>query len=208
MRLFVEGLFIKVSGVTSEQDALMAIGLGANAVAFDFRPSERRVEPDAAYEIIRRMPPEANSVGRFRHELPTRIVEVANRLGLSAVEIEGSIPATDLAYIAQRVHTVIRVLDDLRAGVGEGVDYVQCPEDPARLNDVLAGVETAARPVIVGGELTADEVSEVVQHFPVWGVDAGRAVESATGVMDPALLGDFIANARWAEANSYVERGE
>ncbi len=31
-------------------------------------------------------------------------------------------------------------------------------------------------------------------------------VESAPGVKDPALLGDFIANARWAYDNAYVER--
>ena len=38
MRLTSEGLFIKISGVTSEEDALFSIGLGASAVGFDFAP--------------------------------------------------------------------------------------------------------------------------------------------------------------------------
>jgi hypothetical protein len=31
-------------------------------------------------------------------------------------------------------------------------------------------------------------------------------VESAPGVKDPVMLGEFIANARWAYDNTYVER--
>ncbi len=206
MRLFVDGLFIKVSGVTSEEDALMAIGLGANAVSFDFLPSERRVEPAFAHDIIRRLPPEAWSVGRFRQELPTRVVEVANTLGLRAVELEGPLPAGDVAYIAERVPTVIRVVDDPVGESADGVDYLQSPRDPSRLDEVLGELPRVPRPLIVAGELTVDEVSQVVQHYAVWGVDVGRSVESAAGVKDPALLGDFIANARWAETNAYVER--
>jgi phosphoribosylanthranilate isomerase len=46
----------------------------------------------------------------------------------------------------------------------------------------------------------------VVQNYPVWGVDVRRGVESEVGVKDPVLLGEFIANARWAYDNAYVQR--
>jgi hypothetical protein len=43
-----------------------------------------------------------------------------------------------------------------------------------------------------------------VQNYPVWGVDVRAGVETAPGVKDPVLLGEFIANAKWAYDNAYV----
>jgi phosphoribosylanthranilate isomerase len=61
-------------------------------------------------------------------------------------------------------------------------------------------------PVIASGGLTPASVIDVVQNFPVFGVDVRSGVENIPGVKDPALLGEFIANAKWAYDNSYVER--
>ena len=47
MRLRGEGLFIKISGITTEEDALFSIGLGASAVGFEFGPTARRISPGA-----------------------------------------------------------------------------------------------------------------------------------------------------------------
>jgi len=83
VRLNTEGIFIKVSGVTTEDDALFSIGLGASAVGFDFGPTPRQISVNAAHDIVRRLPVGAISVGVFRNEMPQRIVEIANTLGLS-----------------------------------------------------------------------------------------------------------------------------
>jgi phosphoribosylanthranilate isomerase len=61
-------------------------------------------------------------------------------------------------------------------------------------------------PLIASGGLNSSNVVDVVQNFPVWGVDVRSGVESEPGLKDPVLLGEFIANARWASANAYVER--
>jgi phosphoribosylanthranilate isomerase len=91
VRLNTEGIFIKVSGVTTEDDALFSIGLGASAVGFDFGPTPRQISVNAAHDIVRRLPVGAISVGVFRNEMPQRIVEIANTLGLSAVQIDGTV---------------------------------------------------------------------------------------------------------------------
>jgi phosphoribosylanthranilate isomerase len=214
VRLFVEGLFIKISGVTTEEDALFSIGLGASAVGFDFGPTPRRVTPDAAHDIVRRLPYGAFTVGVFRNELPQRIVEVANTLGLSAVQIDGAMSITQLRYVAERVNTVFRTLPstgviDLELQTS-GVDYLVLPEsdDHDSLVDCL-GIfldETIRTPLVASGGVTASNVVDVVQNYPVWGVDVRAGVEVAPGVKDPVLLGDFIANARWAYENSLVDR--
>jgi phosphoribosylanthranilate isomerase len=61
-------------------------------------------------------------------------------------------------------------------------------------------------PLIASGGLNCTNVVDVVQNFPVFGVDVRAGVESAPGVKDPVMLGEFIANARWAYDNTYVER--
>jgi phosphoribosylanthranilate isomerase len=61
-------------------------------------------------------------------------------------------------------------------------------------------------PVIASGGLNAENVADVVRNYAVYGVDVRAGVESAPGVKDPALLGEFIANARWAYDHSFVER--
>jgi len=38
-------------------------------------------------------------------------------------------------------------------------------------------------------------VVDIVQNYPVWGVDVRAGVEKSVGEKDPVLLGQFIANA-------------
>lgn len=214
MRLRVEGLFIKVSGITTEEDALFSIGLGATAVGFEFGPTSRRISPAVAHDIVRRLPYGALSVGVFRNEMPQRVVEITNTLGLSVVQIDGTITAEHLAYVAERVNTVMRALPsttviDSSSQIA-GADYLLLPEsdDHDSLVDCLETFldESIRIPLIASGGLTASNVVDVVQNYPVWGVDVRSGVETSPGIKDPVLLGEFIANARWAYANSYVER--
>lgn len=212
MRLTTEGLFIKVSGVTTEEDALFSIGLGASAVGFDFALTPRQISPSAAHDIVRRLPQGAVSVGVFRQELPQRVVEIANTIGLSAVQIDGPVTGDDLEYISERVNTVLRMVlpGKARLELSHGVDYVVLPDadDPVALIEALELVSSAGPrvPAIASGGLDCTNVIDVVQRFAVYGVDVRSGVESAPGVKDPALLGEFIANARWAYENTYVER--
>lgn len=214
MRLLVEGLFVKVSGVTNEEDALFAIGLGASAVGFEFGPSPRQISPGAAQDIVRRLPHGAFSVGVFRNELPQRVVEITNRLGLNAVQIDGVMTTVQLRYIGERVNTVLRMIPStstIDVAVHDwGVDYLLLPEgdDHDSLVDCLGTFldQNIRLPLIASGGLTASNVVDVVQNYPVWGVDVRGGVESSPGVKDPVLLGEFIANARWAFDNSYVDR--
>lgn len=214
MRLNIEGLFIKVSGITNEEDALFSVGLGANAVGFEFGPSPRQISTAAAHDIVRRLPHGAVSVGVFRNETPRRIVEVANTLGLTAVQIDGVVGLEELAYVAERVNTVMRTLPSTTIIDSSlqlaGADYLLLPEsdDYNSLVDCLETFldETLRVPMVASGGLTTSNVIDVIQNYPVWGVDVRSGVETSPGIKDPVLLGEFITNARWGFENTYVER--
>ena len=63
-------MFVKICGITNEDDALLAVAMGADAVGFVFAPSPRQIAPQQAYDITRRLPPEILTVGVFRDEHP------------------------------------------------------------------------------------------------------------------------------------------
>jgi phosphoribosylanthranilate isomerase len=214
VRLSTEGIFIKVSGVTTEDDALFSIGLGASAIGFDFGPTPRQISVNAAHDIVRRLPAGAISVGVFRNEMPQRIVEIANTLGLSAVQIDGTVAPEEITYVSERVNTVLRSLPSTAnrefVAALSSVDYLVIPEsdDQYSLMDCLElfGDQELRTPIIASGGLTPSNVVDIVQNYPVWGVDVRTGVEKSVGEKDPVLLGQFIANARWAFDNAYVER--
>jgi phosphoribosylanthranilate isomerase len=212
VRFITEGLFIKISGITSEEDALFSVGLGANAIGFDFALGDRQIAVGTAHDIVGRLPSGVVTVGSFRNELPQRVCEIANTLGLSAVQIDGAIGGDELSYITARVNTVLRTVPEgtEKLSLWGGVDYLVLPESDERqaLADALEQLADAGPrvPLIASGGLSATNVIDVVQNFPVYGVDVRSGVESAPGVKDPVRLGEFIANARWAYDNTFVER--
>ena len=68
-------MFVKICGITNEDDALLAVALGADAIGFVFAPSVRQVAVQKVYDITRRIPAEILTVGVFRDEHPKRVIE-------------------------------------------------------------------------------------------------------------------------------------
>ena len=67
-------MFVKICGVTTVEDALLAAGLGADALGLNFYSgSPRRIGRATARDIVRRVPPEVLSVGVFRNEVRERV---------------------------------------------------------------------------------------------------------------------------------------
>ena len=108
-----EGLFVKICGVTSEADALLAVSLGASAVGFIFAPSPRQVSVQLAGDIAKRLPEHVLTVGVFRNEAPQRVVEAVRLAGLGAAQLHGQETAEATQWVRARVPTVIKAF---RAG--------------------------------------------------------------------------------------------
>ncbi|MBP7929499.1 MAG: phosphoribosylanthranilate isomerase [Acidimicrobiia bacterium] len=197
-------MFVKICGITSEQDALLAAGLGADAVGFLFSPSPRRIDARTADFIGRALPPEVIRVGVFRNEHRDHVVRTVHRARLQAVQLHGSEPLSDIAFIVERVSVVIHAMayDDSRLdhldddpsqivlidgptpGSGQSYDWTAVKRPPPDVRFMVAG------------GLTPDNVAQAINVLAPWGVDVSSGVESTPGLKDPRKVRRFIRAAK------------
>ncbi|MFM8418324.1 MAG: phosphoribosylanthranilate isomerase, partial [Actinomycetota bacterium] len=45
-------MFVKICGITNEEDALLSVAMGATAIGFVFAPSKRQITPGRAADIV------------------------------------------------------------------------------------------------------------------------------------------------------------
>ncbi|MSY76975.1 MAG: phosphoribosylanthranilate isomerase, partial [Actinobacteria bacterium] len=121
-------MFVKICGITNEDDALFAVAMGADAVGFVFAPSSRQIAAQQVYDITRRLPPEILTVGVFRDEVPSRVIDIVNRSGVRAVQLHGHETPADVAEVSARVRWVIKAVaagtSDARRANQFGTDLV------------------------------------------------------------------------------------
>jgi phosphoribosylanthranilate isomerase len=103
-------MFVKICGITNEDDALLAVAMGADAVGFVFAPSTRQVSAQVVYDITRRLPPEILTVGVFKDELPDRIFDIVSKSGVKAVQLHGHEPVSTVAALADNVRWIIKAV--------------------------------------------------------------------------------------------------
>ena len=209
-------MFIKICGTTSEEDALLAVAMGADALGFVFAPSPRQVSASLAHDIARRLPPEVITVGVFRDEAPERVVEIVNDAGLKGAQLHGTESPAAVRWIAERVGMTIKAFPAGHPGLALAPDYAA---DLILLDAAFPGsgqvfdwrlaqnVPDGTRLVLAGG-LTPENVVDAIAQVRPWGVDAATGVEAEPGRKDPRKLRAFIAAVRAAEAPDYEGEGE
>jgi phosphoribosylanthranilate isomerase len=200
-------VIVKICGTTSEDDALLSVALGADYVGFIFAPSPRQIAPQLAADIAKRLPAgEVVPVGVFRDEAPQRVVDIALRSGMRAVQLHGHESAEQTRWIRERVPMVIKAFPAGDARVARAADYgadvilldAPSPGSGQVFDWALAAeVPTGQRFMIAGG-LTAANVAGAIVRTRPWGVDVVTGVERSPGVKDPVKLRAFIAVAKAA----------
>jgi phosphoribosylanthranilate isomerase len=199
-------VLVKICGITSEPDALLAVGLGADAIGFVFAPSPRQVAPQAVRRIIERIPPEILTVGVFRNEARTRVVDIVNGIGLRGAQLHGDETAEDTQWVAARVPFTIKAFPAGHRNIARiddyGVETVLVDAPSPGSGEVFdwrlaEGVVDPAR-LIVSGGLHADNVADAIAHLHPFGVDVSSGVESEPGRKDPRKVRAFVMAARAA----------
>ena len=204
-----------------------SVAAGANALGFIFAPSTRRIKVETAADIIAALPAEVEKIGVFVNETPERVAAIAERAGLTGVQLHGDEPAAQFDTYRRMLggRKIIKTLQarELLADTGgqalqehlaksESLDAILLdsgvpsqrggtglPFDWEAALPLVKKIK-AVLPVIIAGGLTPDNVVQAIRLFDPWGVDVVSGVESETGRKDEAKLQSFVAAARQTES--------
>jgi phosphoribosylanthranilate isomerase len=198
---------VKICGITSLDDALVAVDAGADALGFVFYgKSPRYIPPQTASRIIIALPPFVQTVGLFVNCESGIVNELADSCGLDLVQLHGDEPP-DYCNLIER-----RVIKALRVRGRDSLEMIGNYKVSGILLDAYApnayggtgktfnwdiAREVADRfSIILAGGLTSDNVGEAVKSVRPYAVDVSSGVESAPGIKDSDKVREFIFRAK------------
>jgi phosphoribosylanthranilate isomerase len=196
---------VKVCGITRPEDADLAVELGAWALGFILWPaSPRAADPAVAAGIAARHRRGVETVGVFVDPALDEVTAAVDALGLSAVQLHGSVGAAFCDAVRQRTGaTVIRAFRIAAAADVQDADRFRGVD--LHLYDTrlvggtgetwdwgLAATRRSRVPLVLSGGLTADNVADGIAAVRPHAVDVASGTEAAPGVKDPARLRAFM----------------
>ena len=204
---------IKICGMTTIDDAQVAVEAGADMIGLIFYPpSPRYVSPRQAQRIVQALPDSCRAVGVFVNEDCETITQIVGESGVRIVQLHG----TESPALCQRlpwpVFKTFRFTSEIRpermrdyqvkafliegfnadfyGGTGTRADWQQS-----------AALHQYGRIILAGG-LTADNVAEAIRIVKPYAVDVCSGVEHEPGAKDWSRVRAFIAAAKSASANT------
>jgi phosphoribosylanthranilate isomerase len=206
----VRKLFVKICGITSQQDADLASELGASAVGFIFWPgSARYIPPENAGAIARRLSGKVMKVGVFVDESIEQVARVLDQAGLDSAQLHGNespdycralggldrFGARDKGWLIKAVGVNSQGAAPQVAGFDPDVLILLDAHDPSQHGGTGQTIDwnTARemafeRPIILAGGLTPENVGLALSTVQPYGIDVSSGVESAPGVKDHGKL--------------------
>lgn len=195
---------VKVCGITRPEDAALAVSLGADALGFIFwAKSPRAIGPRAARAIHADLPPLVSRVGVFVNASPAEVADVVRVAGLDVAQLHGDEPVEAYADIGARLVKVAALehevdVDAVLAWPSHVTPLVDAIDrtrrgGTGRVADwTLAARVAAARPMLLAGGLTAENIGQAVAMVRPWGLDVSSGVEDAPGIKSPVRLRAFF----------------
>ncbi|MDO0944737.1 phosphoribosylanthranilate isomerase [Chromohalobacter israelensis] len=201
---------VKICGLTREEDIDAAVAAGADALGFVLWPgSSRAIDEARLARLAARVPAFVTRVGLFVDQADDEIRRCARHLDL--VQLHGNESPDDCARLDIPWIKALRMRDgiDLHAeatrydaargllldayrpgvpgGTGETFDWSRIPAN-------------LAKPVILAGGLTADNVAEAIHRVRPYAVDVSGGVEAEKGLKDPARIRAFLSQVSHTQA--------
>jgi phosphoribosylanthranilate isomerase len=213
---------VKICGITSLEDAELAVDLGAWALGMIFYDgSPRRCSLAEAQRIAARLRRRVQLCGVYVNAPLQEVIETSEALGLSMVQLHGDEGPSFCAEVKRRTGALVIKAAQV-AGPGDLRDLERFHVDfhlldahshtPARRGLRGGTGETfdwsilAARrskvPLILSGGLNAGNVADAIALARPYAVDSASGTEAAPGRKDPVRLRAFLEAAAGGEPSS------
>ena len=191
---------VKICGITNLKDAMDAINAGADALGFVFySKSARYIEPAAAKEIIKQLPPFVQSVGLFVNETAQTVNHIAkiSQIDIAQIHFEASDEFYELLEIKALKVVRAQSKEDLELYNNEyRIVDAFVPEyggEGKRLNiDWFKDMDCSR--IILAGGLNANNLEDL-KGFNFYSLDVSSGVEIKKGLKDKQKIINFIDKA-------------
>jgi len=195
---------VKVCGITRIEDALVAVENGADAIGLVFyAASPRNVTMNQAQQIANQIPAFVSVVGLFVNAEAGFINDVIANVKLDLLQFHGDETPEECAQYTLPFIKAIRVKAD--------TNLVQCSKDFSSAKALLLDTYTEgvaggtghvfdwtlipkqlAKPLILAGGLTVDNVAQAIAQVGPYAVDVSGGVELSKGIKDAAKIAAFM----------------
>jgi phosphoribosylanthranilate isomerase len=198
---------IKLCGITTLDDAEMAVDAGAWAIGCNLWPqSSRHCDPAEAARIAAAVRRRVHVCGVFVNQHLDEVTGLVDGLGLTMVQLHGDEGPAFCAEVARRTgakvmkaaqvrtgadvraleafHTDFHLLDayvpGMRGGTGETFDWD------------LVRARRSKVPLVLSGGLRPENVAEAIAATQPFAVDTASGTEARPGVKDPDKVAAFV----------------
>ena len=199
---------VKICGITTIDDAQVAVEAGADMIGLIFYPpSPRYVTPEQAHTIVTHLPPGFPAVGVFVDENLATVTRIAQTSGVHMVQLHGTESPEMCQQLPWRIIKTFRftaqvqpemmrqytvealLIEGFHAGVYGGGG---APADWQR----VASLHQYGRIMLAGG-LTPENVREAIHIVRPYAVDVCSGVEATPGTKDWDKVRTFVRNAKY-----------
>lgn len=207
---------VKICGITNDEDATWAVNLGAHYLGLNFhKDSPRKVSPDLAARIVKKVPSFVPTVGVFVEQSAPEIVKIAKKVGLAGIQLHGEQTPADCESLASELEVFL--IKSVRVAVESDLDVLSGFKDvvqyfllDARVDGQMGGTgqtfpwELTARakvfgkPVFLAGGLTPENVAEAIEAAQPFAVDVASGVEKSPKRKDYEKMKTFIEEVKYA----------
>lgn len=203
----VNKIRVKICGITSVQDAEIAVAAGADAIGLVFyAPSPRAVSVAQAREIAASVGPFVTVVGLFVNADKAFIDDVLANVALHVLQFHGDEPREFCEQFQRPYMKAIRMRPELvvESAIAEYASAAAIlldayrPGIPGGTGDTFdwQRVPNAAQPIVLAGGLTPENVALAIQSTQIYGVDVSGGVELTPGKKDAHKVAQFIHRAK------------
>ncbi len=191
----------KICGITSYEDAMLAINAGANALGFVFyEKSPRYVTPKEAKNIIKKLPPFVEKVALFVNVDAAFINEICRYTGATLAQIhfdadENLYNKLEIPYLkvirAKSRDDILKYSDQYRL-----VDaYCEAYGGAGKRLNIEWFDNIDCSKIILAGGLNPQNILEL-KKYDFYAFDVSSGVESSAGKKDTQKVTEFISNAK------------
>jgi phosphoribosylanthranilate isomerase len=195
--------------VTTVEDALACVELGADAIGVNFvEASPRRIDPQTAAAIADAVGAAALVVGVVANMSVSAMRSLVAETRVGCLQLHGDETDADVVAMLPHAYKAVRVSDAddvVRADAAPGA-YVMVD---AKVEGLLGGsgrrVDTSLvaglakrRHLVLAGGLTPENVGRAIRDVRPWCVDVASGVDSSPREKDVAKVRAFIRAARAA----------